>query len=210
MPLVVPCWPPGVMGAEPWVPTAVCTRGELCCRTREGGTLLLEWALNRPVPCPRGRCALVLQGCSLQTQPWEKAQTGSGPGLPFLAHPVRSVGCKGPTEGYPPTTATITSPLYTWGNKGKRWRGSAQGHNQQGSLDSNTVSVAPEPERLITTSRNVSWSEETEEIKITAELKTKGSHEGLPWWLRGKESTYQCRGHGFNPWARRSHMTWSN
>ena len=23
---------------------------------------------------------------------------------------------------------------------------------------------------------------------------------GLPWWLSGKESAYQCRGHGFNPW----------
>ena len=24
---------------------------------------------------------------------------------------------------------------------------------------------------------------------------------GFPWWLRGKESTYQCKKHGFNPWA---------
>ena len=142
----------------------------------------------------------------LTANPGKKAQTRIGPGLPFLAHPVRSVGCKGPTEGYPPTTATITSPFYMWRSKGKRWRGSAQGHNQQGSLDSNTGSVAPEPEQLITTSRNVSWSEETEEIKITAELKTRGSQEGPPWWLRGKESTWQCRGHGFNPWARRSCM----
>ena len=23
---------------------------------------------------------------------------------------------------------------------------------------------------------------------------------GLPWWLSGKESTCQCRKHGFNPW----------
>ena len=23
--------------------------------------------------------------------------------------------------------------------------------------------------------------------------------QGLPWWLSGKESTCQCRGHGFNP-----------
>ena len=23
---------------------------------------------------------------------------------------------------------------------------------------------------------------------------------GLPWWLSGKESAYQCRGHGFDPW----------
>jgi len=24
---------------------------------------------------------------------------------------------------------------------------------------------------------------------------------GLPWWLRGKESAYQCRGHKFDPWV---------
>ena len=24
---------------------------------------------------------------------------------------------------------------------------------------------------------------------------------GLPWWLSGKESTCQCRRHGFNPWV---------
>ena len=23
----------------------------------------------------------------------------------------------------------------------------------------------------------------------------------LPWWLRGKESAYQCRRLGFNPWS---------
>ena len=26
---------------------------------------------------------------------------------------------------------------------------------------------------------------------------------GLPWWLSGKESTCQCRGHGFSPWSRK-------
>ena len=25
---------------------------------------------------------------------------------------------------------------------------------------------------------------------------------GLPWWLSGKESSCQCRRHGFNPWVR--------
>ena len=24
---------------------------------------------------------------------------------------------------------------------------------------------------------------------------------GLPWWLSGKESTYQCERHGFCPWS---------
>ena len=24
---------------------------------------------------------------------------------------------------------------------------------------------------------------------------------GLPWWLSDKESTCQCRGHGFSPWS---------
>ena len=27
--------------------------------------------------------------------------------------------------------------------------------------------------------------------------------EGLPWWLTGKESTYQSRRHGFDPWSRK-------
>jgi len=26
---------------------------------------------------------------------------------------------------------------------------------------------------------------------------------GLPWWLSGKESIYECRRHGFNPWSRK-------
>ena len=26
---------------------------------------------------------------------------------------------------------------------------------------------------------------------------------GLPWWLSGKESACQCRGHGFDPWPRK-------
>ena len=27
---------------------------------------------------------------------------------------------------------------------------------------------------------------------------------GLPWWLSGKESIYQSRRHGFDPWSRRT------
>ena len=30
---------------------------------------------------------------------------------------------------------------------------------------------------------------------------------GLPWWLNGKESTWQCRRHGFSPWVRK--IPWS-
>ena len=26
-------------------------------------------------------------------------------------------------------------------------------------------------------------------------------HVGLPWWLSGWESAWQCRGHGFEPWS---------
>ena len=33
-----------------------------------------------------------------------------------------------------------------------------------------------------------------------AELKCK-TVQGLDWWSSGKESTYQCRGRGFNPWS---------
>ena len=41
---------------------------------------------------------------------------------------------------------------------------------------------------------------ETQRLRrTTLESKKKG----LPWWLRGKESTGPCRRHGFNPWARK-------
>ena len=30
------------------------------------------------------------------------------------------------------------------------------------------------------------------------ELLVVSAHEGLPWWLSGKESTCQCRRHGFD------------
>ena len=33
--------------------------------------------------------------------------------------------------------------------------------------------------------------------------KLKNALAGLPWWLSGKESTCQCRRHGFNPWSRK-------
>ena len=32
------------------------------------------------------------------------------------------------------------------------------------------------------------------------EIRRKG---WLPWWLRGKESACQCRGHRFDPWSRK-------
>ena len=32
---------------------------------------------------------------------------------------------------------------------------------------------------------------------------SKGGREGLPQWLRDKESTCQCRIHRFNPWVRK-------
>ena len=31
----------------------------------------------------------------------------------------------------------------------------------------------------------------------------KNTNRGLPWWLSGKESTCQCREHGFNPWSKK-------
>ena len=31
--------------------------------------------------------------------------------------------------------------------------------------------------------------------------KRKKSEGGLPWWSSGKESAFQCRGRGFNPWS---------
>ena len=36
------------------------------------------------------------------------------------------------------------------------------------------------------------WSSVTQDIK---------TDEGLPWWLSGYESAWQCRGHGFDPWS---------
>ena len=35
----------------------------------------------------------------------------------------------------------------------------------------------------------------------TDRVKSRVSINGLPWWLRGKESTCQSRRHGFNPWS---------
>ena len=26
---------------------------------------------------------------------------------------------------------------------------------------------------------------------------------GLPWWISGKETAYQCRRHGFDPWFKK-------
>ena len=37
--------------------------------------------------------------------------------------------------------------------------------------------------------------------KVLWRSKTQQSSPGLPWWLSGKESTCQCRRHGFNPWS---------
>ena len=28
----------------------------------------------------------------------------------------------------------------------------------------------------------------------------KMDNQGLPWWSSGKESAFQCRGRGFDPW----------
>ena len=38
-------------------------------------------------------------------------------------------------------------------------------------------------------------------IQITFQRKSKKSFWGLPWWLRGKESAYNCRRRGFDPWS---------
>ena len=32
----------------------------------------------------------------------------------------------------------------------------------------------------------------------------KNEHQGLPWWLSGKEPACQCRRHGFHPWSRKT------
>ena len=29
-------------------------------------------------------------------------------------------------------------------------------------------------------------------------------HKGLPWWLSGEESTFQCRRLGLHPWVRKT------
>ena len=34
--------------------------------------------------------------------------------------------------------------------------------------------------------------------------------QGFPWWVSGKESSCQCRRHGFISGPGRSHMPWSN
>ena len=36
---------------------------------------------------------------------------------------------------------------------------------------------------------------------ITPQLIKENLYMGLPWWLSGKESTWKCRRHGFDPWS---------
>ena len=38
-------------------------------------------------------------------------------------------------------------------------------------------------------------------VKLTSSVSIECVRQGLPWWLSGKESAYQCRILGFNPWA---------
>ena len=38
-------------------------------------------------------------------------------------------------------------------------------------------------------------------VHIQKEDPVESQGEGLPWWLSGKESTYRCRSHGFDPWS---------
>ena len=43
-------------------------------------------------------------------------------------------------------------------------------------------------------------------FKVVKRVNPKCSHykeknTGLPWWPSGKESTCQCRRHGFKPWS---------
>ena len=51
------------------------------------------------------------------------------------------------------------------------------------------------------------WTDSTR-TSLTENLPVQNLQQGLPWWLGGKESTCQCRRHGFDPW--RSHMPWSS
>ena len=37
--------------------------------------------------------------------------------------------------------------------------------------------------------------------KLTSSVSIECVRQGLPWWLSGKESAYQCRILGFSPWA---------
>ena len=52
---------------------------------------------------------------------------------------------------------------------------------------------------------NRHFSEEVKQIgnrhlKRYSALQIKTIVRGLLWWSSGKESTFQCRGHGFDPW----------
>ena len=52
--------------------------------------------------------------------------------------------------------------------------------------------------------RGAWWATVHGATRVEHDLVTKPNHKfpnGLPWWLGGKESTCQCRRHGFNPWV---------
>ena len=36
-------------------------------------------------------------------------------------------------------------------------------------------------------------------VLINSKISTRGTFTG--WWSSGSESTFQCRGHGFDPWS---------
>ena len=51
----------------------------------------------------------------------------------------------------------------------------------------------------------IPWTEESDGLqsmesqRIGYDWATEHAHTGFPWWLSGKESTCQCRRHGFDP-----------
>ena len=53
-------------------------------------------------------------------------------------------------------------------------------------------------------------SEQREQRFKYTSLPSQRAQDRLPWWYSGKESTMQCRKHGFNPGPGRFHMPQSN
>ena len=63
------------------------------------------------------------------------------------------------------------------------------------SLTQNLLLILFTPAFYYLTSINVANEEQQTSLKVCLGR--------LPWWLSGKESAYQCRRHGFNPWSRK-------
>ena len=82
------------------------------------------------------------------------------------------------------------------GQKGQRGRGISPFEEGRRPSPSNTSRLMPLSPVLKREGKKPTINSE---IRLYYRCSLKLGFRGLPWWLSGKESTYQCRRHVFNP-----------